>query len=151
MKRTMKKLLCAVLAAATLGTCSMGVSAEESYLLGDVNKDGVVDTDDSALVLVEYLRVVVMSDKGTFSEEEIVLGDVDGDGVVHCIDSQWILDYYLHTMMYGDATPLEEYIRDQLDLTLEEYLAYRESLKPYYEQCHEESKKSFEDLGYMQY
>ncbi len=115
MKKTMKKLLCAVLAAATLGTCSMGVSAEESYLLGDVNKDGVVDAGDSGVILIEYLRVMI-GNAPSFSEEEFALADVDKNNRLDATDSGVVLQYYAYALM--SDTPI----------TLEEYMAYTRTL-----------------------
>ena len=114
MKKTMKKLLCAVLAAATLGTCSMGVSAEESYLLGDVNKDGVVDADDANKVLYEYLRVDVLGEEPEFTEEEFALANVYPDNLLNADDSGVILCYYLYTMMGGDAMTVTEFFESGL-------------------------------------
>ncbi len=114
MKKTMKKLLCAVLAAATLGTCSMGVSAEESYLAGDINRDGVVNLDDSNKVLYEYLRVGVLDEEPEFTEEEFALANVYPDNLLNADDSDVIRCYYLYTMMGGKQMTVTEFFESGL-------------------------------------
>ena len=114
MKKTMKKLLCAVLAAATLGTCSMGVSAEESYLLGDVDMNGAVDADDVNKVLYEYLRVDVLGEEPEFTEEEFALANVYPDNLLDPNDACVIQRYYLYIMMGGEPMTLTECFKNGL-------------------------------------
>ncbi len=118
MKKTMKKLLCAVLAAATLGTCSMGVSAEESYLAGDVDMNGAVDADDAHKVLYEYLRVDVLGEEPEFTEEEFALANVYPDNLLDPNDACVILCYYLYTAtLGGEPMTVTEFFERRLYLS----------------------------------
>lgn len=55
---------------------------------GDVNKDGVIDTDDSNLVLKHAAHNI------TLNSEQLTIGDVNKDGKVDALDSVDILKYY---------------------------------------------------------
>ncbi len=114
MKKTMKKLLCAVLAAATLGTCSMGVSAEESYLAGDINRDGVVNLHDSNIILMEYLKATVLGCGSTFTEEDFAIANVYSDNLLNADDADVILWYYLYIMTGGKQMTVTEFYESGL-------------------------------------
>lgn len=59
-------------------------------LLGDINSDGTVNTDDASLVLNEYaLRA---SGAGSYIRNE--LADIDSDGAVTITDASYLLTYY---------------------------------------------------------
>ena len=57
------------------------------YLKGDVNKDGVINSTDSAMVLDLYKN-------GNATEEDYRLGDMDNNGVLNSTDSAMILDIF---------------------------------------------------------
>ena len=56
-------------------------------ILGDVNCDGVVDSDDAAMVLKYDAELITADDL------HLEVGDVDGDGDVDCDDACLILKY----------------------------------------------------------
>ena len=58
-------------------------------LLGDVNFDGKVNTDDARLVLLNYVE------KEHFTDAQKTAGDVTGDGKVNTDDARQILLYYV--------------------------------------------------------
>ena len=58
-------------------------------LLGDVNFDNKVNTDDARLVLLYYVK------KEQFTSTQITAGDVTGDGKVNTDDARQILLYYV--------------------------------------------------------
>ena len=57
------------------------------YQKGDVNKDGIVNSTDSAIVLDLFKN-------GNAKEEDYRLGDMDNNGVLNSTDSAMILDIY---------------------------------------------------------
>lgn len=59
----------------------------EEYKLGDVNKDGVINSVDAAMVLDIY-------NNGITTDEQLSLADVNNDKVVNSIDAAIILDMY---------------------------------------------------------
>ncbi len=59
------------------------------YILGDVNEDGLVDTDDVVLIL-QYLAD---ADAANFSEEQLFAADTNEDGTIEEVDAVRILSY----------------------------------------------------------
>ena len=90
----MKKLLSAMASLALLtGACAMPVSAEETYLLGDVNADGVVDVRDAQKIVGYFNRAVILNTEHMWTEEQYAAADVNADGVVDTSDAACVLDY----------------------------------------------------------
>lgn len=90
----MKKLLSAMASLALLtGACAMPVSAEETYLLGDVNADGVVDVRDAQRIVGYFNRAVILNTEHMWTEEQYAAADVNADGVVDTSDAACVLDY----------------------------------------------------------
>ena len=81
-------------------TCSLRVG-----LLGDINGDGIVDTSDAILALVEFTYESIGADP-LLTPDQILVGDVDYDGALTTDDATFILKYYtLYTVMdMTDAT-----------------------------------------------
>ncbi|MDO4155581.1 MAG: dockerin type I repeat-containing protein [Oscillospiraceae bacterium] len=80
----MKKAI-SVLAAGVMALSSLlvlGVSAEETYALGDVDMDGIITGHDTAMV-----SRYVLDDTYTLTEEQLQLADVNGDGEVNQADA----------------------------------------------------------------
>jgi len=59
----------------------------QDYLKGDMNKDGMVDTIDSAIVLTKYKA-------NSTTSEDLVIGDMNNDGVLDAIDAAMIATIY---------------------------------------------------------
>ena len=89
-------------------------SLTEIYQPGDVDMNGVVNSDDSNMVLMEYLTVTVLGGAATFTEEEYALANVYPDNLLNADDSDVILCYYLYTMMGGDAMTVTEFFESGL-------------------------------------
>ena len=66
---------------------------EDTIKLGDVNKDGVVDTEDARMIFKYYIGAIKLTDK------EKKVADVNKDGVVDTEDARKILLYNI-----GQAT-----------------------------------------------
>lgn len=63
------------------------IVADNSYLLGDLNFDGIVNANDSAVALDIY--------KYDISDDiQILIGDINFDNVVNANDAALILDIY---------------------------------------------------------
>ena len=65
-------------------------------LMGDVNRDGVVDTDDAALICYYDAEMIGETDL------HLCVGDVTGDGVVDTDDAAWICYYDAELIAHGD-------------------------------------------------
>ena len=79
---------------------------DTGYQLGDVNMDGIVNNEDSSLLL-KYIANNI-----DFNETQIILGDTTGDGR---IDSRDMID--INRMLIGGKTTLETmYIYSYADL-----------------------------------
>lgn len=139
----MKKFLSIICSLAVLATCGVTTAfaenvesateniteeatAEESYILGDVNGDGAVDTKDAMFALGSYATLIIATTKECFSEDvqnkmeesedvqsEIrkeaekefyyESADVDKDGVVTAKDAAYMLLYYALTIAHPDV------------------------------------------------
>ncbi len=70
------------------------------YLLGDVNRDGTVDSNDASELLSMYAQ---MSTGGEpISEETLKIADVNFDGMADSSDASLILEYYAYISTGGD-------------------------------------------------
>ena len=63
------------------------IVADNSYLLGDLNFDGIVNANDSAVALDIYKY-------GISDDIQILIGDINFDNVVNANDAALILDIY---------------------------------------------------------
>ncbi len=117
MMKNVKRILSAVIAGALLCTGSVfsTVSAEETNLRGDVNKDGLVRTEDAVYILY-YYNGVVMDDESHYLEhfekhnvtiDTVLASDINEDGVVDCDDAVFILKYYVISILDTEMTPEE--------------------------------------------
>lgn len=98
-KSTTKTIACTAAAVLSLTMCSVlpAGAASVSYVLGDVDMDGVITGHDAAMVS----RYVQMGDV-SLSEEELALADVNQDGTVDQADADQIYaekKYALGSMM----------------------------------------------------
>lgn len=79
-----------------IGTYTVTViGADDDYLLGDVNKDGKINSLDAAKILKYDAKLTELA------EDELVTADVNGDGKVNSLDAAKILKY--------DAGLIEEF------------------------------------------
>ena len=78
-----------------------------TYKLGDVNGDGVVNTDDSTQILFYLSGKKSVFDTNTKLKEKIA--DLDGDGVITKNDSDLIMQYNVGNIdVFPAGAPLEE-------------------------------------------
>ena len=68
-------------------------TTELTYLLGDVNADGSVDSSDASRVLAEYAKIQT-GGAGEFTDIQYKAADVNKDDVVDSSDASKILAYY---------------------------------------------------------
>ena len=94
----MKKIIPLLLAVLLLISSSIYVSAEETYRLGDVNKDGLKTITDATLVQCYVAGYYKKTD------EIVKLADVDADGILSIVDATNI---QLYTARYIDKFPGE--------------------------------------------
>jgi len=100
MKKAISVLAAGVMALSSLPV--LGVSAEEIYVLGDVDMDGIVTGHDTAMV-----SRYVLDDTYTLTEEQLQLADVNGDGEVNQADAD-ILYNDMQEYVLGNAIGIEE-------------------------------------------
>ena len=150
----MKKMI-AVLSAAVLccGALTAPVFAEEEpakeYMLGDVNTDGIIDSNDAMIALQCYVKSMIgVSPYERVTEEQYKLAKVchndfrytvcgyitDENGgkildkehpfeiadPVTCDDAQLILQYYALNLAGKDVGTLEDYAANRMDYDLSE-------------------------------
>lgn len=76
----------------------------EEYTPGDINGDGMVDSNDATLLLEEYARTSTGGEP-TFTEKQKKAADVDGNGMCDSADASGILGYYAYLQTTSDAPP----------------------------------------------
>lgn len=79
---------------------------EDDVVMGDVNDDGMVDSNDATCILVEYSATSTGSER-TFTEKMLRAGDVNYDGFVDSGDASSVLEYYAYVQTDGDLTSNE--------------------------------------------
>lgn len=80
-------------------TLELTIGEEEADLLiGDVNMDGTIDTQDANLVVSYYYG------SEELTEQQLKLADVDGNGTIDTQDANLIVSYYYGTI---DTFPAE--------------------------------------------
>lgn len=81
-----------------------------TYLLGDVDNDGIVTGSDATLVLMAYTQLSSGKDHG-FNDTQFSAADVDKDGIITGSDATMILSYYTY-ISSGKTLPMEDYLAD---------------------------------------
>lgn len=81
-----------------------------TYLLGDVDNDGMVTGSDATIVLMAYTRLSSGESHG-FDDDQFSAADVDKDGVITGSDATMILSYYTY-ISSGKTLPMEDYLAD---------------------------------------
>ena len=75
-----------------------------TFLLGDVDNDGVVGIQDAQLTLIVYVDTMV-GQESSLSDAQLKAADVNNDGKVSVDDAQWLLLYYtLNTVALRPTT-----------------------------------------------
>lgn len=97
---------------ALVGISAMIASAEETFHLGDVNGDSLVDAVDATLILSNYAAVST-GQEFTLDEEQLKRADTNGDGLVDASDSTMVLGYYA-SVATGSTMTSEEYYTNAL-------------------------------------
>lgn len=64
---------------------------KETYLLGDISGDGIIDAVDATIILRSAAHITV-----SFDESRKSLGDIDGDGEISAVDATFIQRYDIH-------------------------------------------------------
>lgn len=62
-------------------------TSEEIKKIGDINKDGIIDTQDAIMIFKYCIGAI------TFSDEQMKIADVNKDGIVDTQDARRILLY----------------------------------------------------------
>lgn len=78
------------------------------YVLGDIDGDGRIDSNDATSVLVVYGRLSTSQDSG-LTDEQKKAADVNSDGRIDASDSSIILSYYSYVST-GTSLSLEDFI-----------------------------------------
>ena len=76
-------------------------------LLGDIDKNGQVSSNDAQLVLWHYVDTFA-GKQGRFGEDVYPIADVDANGRVDVSDAQYILKYYVNNTVSKKNVPWEE-------------------------------------------
>ena len=86
-------------------------NAQEEFLLGDINKDGVVNAQDAKIVLRIYAERSVEGGPQPTEEQER-LGDVNQDGILDARDASFILTYATDTAVIdgGNEMTIQEFM-----------------------------------------
>lgn len=71
-------------------------------LFGDVDANGIVNSEDALLTLKEY--VMGLMGNGVLNDSERVTADVTGDSIVDSTDAMLILKYYVQVGVMGQNT-----------------------------------------------
>ena len=105
-------LACALYSNAETQDQNNGETAEEEFLLGDIDKDGVVTTQDAYRTLRLYASSSVENGEQP-TEEEKRLGDVNEDGILDGRDATAILTYVTKVAVSQNG---------ERDITIQEFL-----------------------------
>ncbi len=113
----LRKLFAAA-AALVYGVLALPVipAAAESQALGDVNGDGIVDSKDAALILVDAAASGTAG--SSFTAAQKTAADADASGTADAADASIILGYASQLGTGAVAGTLEEYLTANLDTIL---------------------------------
>lgn len=79
------------------------------YLLGDVNNDGLIDSNDASLILSEY-AVTSTGGQRTFDDITQKVADTNFDNLSDSSDASNILSYYAYAATAQDPQTIEEFL-----------------------------------------
>lgn len=80
------------------------------YVLGDIDGNGRIDSNDATSVLVVYGKLSTSQDSG-LTDEQKKAADVNSDGRIDASDSSIILSYYSYVSV-GKFSSLEDFISE---------------------------------------
>lgn len=119
--KNVKRILSAVIAGALLcaGSVFPTVSAEETYLFGDVDQDGEITSDDALCVLFYYNGTILgqYNDYAYFeqlgfdpedTDTILAVCDINKDELIDCDDAIFLLAYYGTSMVSSYRMTPEE-------------------------------------------
>lgn len=84
----------------------------ETYVLGDVNNDGIIDASDASCILTIYADFSTNSPT-SFTETQIMSADTNGDMNVDVNDASLVLEYYSYVASGGTKSP-DEFFADNI-------------------------------------
>lgn len=73
------------------------------YKMGDLDRNGVVDTNDAIIVLKDYSHTI-LGMPTTLSEAQLLMADTDGNGVINTTDAILILKQFAASLL-GNSIP----------------------------------------------
>ena len=79
------------------------------YLLGDVNNDGLIDSNDASLILSEY-AVTSTGGERTFDDLTQKVADTNFDNLADSSDASDILSYYAYAATAENPQSIEEFL-----------------------------------------
>ena len=85
------------------------VTTTPAYSIGDVNKNGIVDSSDASEVLLAYADL--STGGGSISEELKAIADINKDDMIDSSDASLILEYYSYVST-GGTDSAEKYFSD---------------------------------------
>ncbi|HAE52029.1 MAG TPA: hypothetical protein DCG30_02085, partial [Ruminococcus sp.] len=91
-------------------------NADNSYSLGDVNNDEVINANDASVILSKYSSAST-SGGSVFSENEVKAADVDWSGKVDSSDASYILRYYAYTSTASNKMSMEDFMKSILNIS----------------------------------
>lgn len=82
----------------------------ESFRLGDVDNDGMINAVDATSILTEY-ALLSTGDTGTFNDTQKKSADIDGDGMINAVDATFVLSYYAY-LSTGGSDKIENWLAE---------------------------------------
>ena len=95
-------------AATTADETQVPVETTPAGNLGDINGDGMIDSNDASVVLEDYAK----ASTGGESDIDKTVGDINGDGIVDSNDASIILAYYA-AVSTGKDIKLEDFLTEE--------------------------------------
>ena len=85
----------------TTTTSTSANDAPDNYTLGDVNKDGQINSLDASSIL-KYYSLISTSKDGGYNDNQKLAADVDHDCLINAVDASIILAYYAYSSIAKD-------------------------------------------------
>jgi len=82
----------------------------ESFRLGDVDNDGMINAVDATLILTEY-ALLSTGDTGTFTDTQKKSADIDSDRMINAVDATFVLSYYAY-LSTGGSDKIENWLAE---------------------------------------
>jgi hypothetical protein len=79
------------------------------YLLGDVDNDGFIDSNDASIVLAEYATTSTGGEK-SFDDLTFKVADTNSDNLADSNDASSILSYYAYAATESNPKSIEEFL-----------------------------------------